>query len=366
MIKQDLDTPCVLIDLDKLEINIAEMQSIADKNGVALRPHAKTHKLPVLSQKQVAAGAIGITVAKLSEAEVMAASGIMDIMIAYPIVGAQKVERVIKLAQHTRVTVAIDSFEVAKPISEAAASAGVSIGVVIEIDCGFSRVGVQPGPAAVELAQRINQLPGLSVRGILAFAGHAYLAKSKEELEQISYEEGQLAVETAQKMRDRGILVDILSVGSTPSSRYVAKVDGVTEIRPGTYVFGDLMQVSMGAHRLENCALTIKVTIVSRPATDRAVIDAGTKVFTMDGPDSPIGTGRGYVIGKPGIQVEWLTEEHGMLRLPPEEQGLAIGDSLEIIPVHCCGAINMFDEVAAVRGEQVETIWPVLGRGKVT
>ncbi|NIK78703.1 D-serine deaminase-like pyridoxal phosphate-dependent protein [Paenibacillus castaneae] len=366
MKKEELDTPYVVIDMNKVERNIEMMQKTANEAGIGLRPHAKTHKLPILAYKQIAAGAIGITVAKLGEAEVMAASGISDILIAYPIVGRQKIDRLFRIAKQVKVTVAVDCYETALAISNRfSEDQEVSIGMIVEMDSGFKRVGVPPREAVLELAEKIAVLPGIQFRGLMTFAGHSYDAVDIDGIRQVASEEGTAAVQTAELLRARGLNVDMVSVGSTPTSRFVSNVPGITEIRPGTYIFGDLMQVSMGVHELQDCALTVKVTIVSRPSRDRAVIDAGTKVFTMDGSDSPLGTGRGYVVNHPGIQVSWFTEEHGMLCLPVEEQHLTVGDTLEIIPIHCCAVVNMFDEVAAVRNDEVIAIWPVLGRGKV-
>ncbi|SEO96409.1 alanine racemase [Paenibacillus sp. OV219] len=364
MNKSELDTPYVLIDLDAVDRNIARMQDIADRAGVSLRPHVKTHKLPVLAHKQIEAGAVGVTVAKLGEAEVMAAGGVRDILIAYPIVGKQKLDRLIRLAKHVNVTVAVDSFAAAEAISVAAMEANMTIGVLVEFDCGFRRVGLEAGVPVLELAMQLVQLPGIEIKGIMTFGGQAYQAADEAELRRIGREEGQAAADTAELLNDEGIAADIVSAGSSPGSQYTAFVQGVTEIRPGTYIFGDLMQVALGAQLLEDCALTVKVTVVSRPAPGRAVIDAGTKVFTSDGAASPIGTGKGYVVGHPGIKLAWMSEEHGMLELGENERSLAIGDTLEIIPVHCCAVMNMVDEVAAVRGEEIEAFWEVQGRGK--
>lgn len=364
MEKEQLDTPFVMIDLDIMERNIANMQQIASNAGISLRPHIKTHKIPAIAHKQIKAGAIGITAAKLDEAEVMAASGIANILIAYPIVGERKTARLIRLSQQAPITVAVDSYEAAAGISQAATQANTRIPYVIEMDCGFGRAGVSPGKPVLELAERTGSLPGLEFKGMLTFAGHSYAAADEAALRRIGLEEGRLIMETVQLLRNRDIPVEIVSAGSTPSSRYVSQVPGITEIRPGTYVFGDLMQVAIGSHRLEDCALTVKVIVISRPDRHRAVVDAGTKIFTMDGEDSPLGTGRGMVPGRPGIRLAWLTEEHGMLELSAEEEQLAIGDTLEIIPVHCCGVINMVDEVAACRGNEIEAIWPVSARGK--
>lgn len=365
MKRQDLDTPFVVIDMDKVERNITGMQKMADAAGVALRPHAKTHKIPALALKQVAAGAVGVTVAKVGEAEVMVDAGIGDILIAYPIVGTSKWERLARLGRKANVSVAVDSLEVTRGISQALEKAGGCIGVLIEIDCGFRRVGVAPGEPVLALARQVVQLPGLELKGIMTFAGHSYDARDSEERRRIGIKEGQTAVACADTLRAVGLSVDIVSVGSTPTSPIAAKVPGVTELRPGTYIFGDLMQVQMNVHSLDQCALTVKVTVVSRPAPERAVVDAGTKVLTKDGEDSPLGTGRGLVYGRPGICVEWLTEEHGMLKLAEGEWGLAVGDTLEIIPVHACAVVNMVDEVAFVRGDDVEAVVAVSARGKV-
>lgn len=364
MKRRQLDTPFVMIDVDKMKRNVAAMQTIANAAGVSLRPHAKTHKIPEIARLQLEAGAVGMTAAKLGEAEAMADGGVGDMLIAYPIVGSDKLRRLVRLASRVRIAVAVDSLEAALPMSAAASEAGVRIGVMVEVDCGFRRVGVKPGLPALELAQRIVKLPGLEFRGILTFGGQSYDAAGEERLLAVAREEGRAAVDTAVMLAAHGIPVASVSAGSTPSSKYVAKIPGITEIRPGTYVFGDLMQVAIGAHALEDCALSVKVAVVSRPSRGRAVVDAGTKILTSDGGDSPIGTGRGYVVGHPRIRVAWLTEEHGMLDIPEEDERLAVGDTLEIIPVHCCGVINMVDEVAAVSGEDVLAVWNVAGRGK--
>ncbi|MFC5402778.1 alanine racemase [Cohnella soli] len=359
-----LDTPFVIIDLDKTERNVARMQRIATEAGVSLRPHAKTHKMPQFAQMQINAGAVGVTVAKLGEAEAMVAGGIRDILIAYPIVGQAKLERLSALAGQSSLVVAVDSEEAARGISDAVFRAGVSVGMLVEVDCGFCRVGVPTGEPALELARIVAGLPGVRFEGVLTFAGQSYDADSEDALRRIGEEEGRIAAETARLLETNGLPAKRVSCGSTPSSPYAARVPGVTEVRPGTYIFGDLMQVGIGAHKLDDCALTVKVTIVSRPGPGRAVVDAGTKVFTSDGGDSRIGTGRGYVLGHPGIRVAWLTEEHGMLELSAEDETLRVGDTLEIVPVHCCAVVNMVDEVAVVRGNEVVAVWPVAGRGK--
>lgn len=368
MNKMELDTPFVLLNMEKVEQNIRRMQEKADRLGVALRPHVKTHKIPLLAHKQIEAGATGIMVAKLGEAEVMAAAGIKDILIGYPIVGKQKIHRLIRLIsmyQETRIVVALDSFEAASAISDAAAESSVQVRLALEIDHGYGRVGLPPGEPIIKLARSIRGRKGVEVVGVVSFSGQSYEETEQSRIMELVSRERIQAEMTANMLRREGFNIDLISIGSTPAAHFAESVEGITELRAGTYIFGDLSQVALGTCRLDECALSVKVTIVSRPSIDRAVIDAGTKVFTSDGDDSPIGTGRGYVIGHPRIIVSWFNEEHGMLVLSSEDQHLQIGDTLEVIPNHCCAVMNMVDEVAAIRRDEVEAILPVVGRGKV-
>ncbi|WP_168735376.1 alanine racemase [Cohnella fermenti] len=365
MFKQELDTPCILVDEDKLKNNIVRVQRIADEAGIALRPHAKTHKTPQIARMQLDAGAAGITVAKLGEAEAMADAGISPILIAYPIIGRFKLERLMRLAARATVTVAVDSLEAAFGISEAALNAGIVMPIWVEIDPGYGRAGVQPGEALIRLGNELGKLCGVRVTGVLVFAGQSYDEDNDEGRIRVAKREAAIAKEAADSLLGLGFPIESVSAGSTPVSRFASVMEGVTEMRPGTYVFGDLTQVKAKAIGLEQCALTVLATVVSRPAPDRAVIDAGTKVFTSDGEDSPIGTGRGFVVGHPDIEVSWFNEEHGVLHLPPEERGLKVGDKLEIVPVHCCAVINMLDEFNLVAGDVVQEAVPIPGRGKV-
>ncbi|ULO09794.1 alanine racemase [Paenibacillus sp. 19GGS1-52] len=367
MDKKDLDTPVVMIDATKLAGNISRMQEKVDRAGIALRPHAKTHKTPEIAAMQLASGAVGITVAKLGEAEAMAAAGIRDILIAYPLVGAQKLERLVRLVKDKKnvIRVAVDSVEVAAGISAAALQAGEVIEVWLEIDPGYGRVGLQLGEALIAAAGSMLNLPGIRLTGVMTFAGQSYDAITDEELLQTVRKECAIAVEAAAALRVLGCPIEHISVGSTPASRFVSAMEGVTEIRPGTYVFGDLTQVKAKALQLEECALSVLVTVISRPTPERAVVDAGTKVFTVDGEDSPLGTGRGYVVGHPEVKVEWFNEEHGVLYLPPDERKISVGDKLEIVPVHCCAVVNNFDEISMIRENEFEHNLTVAARGKV-
>jgi D-serine deaminase-like pyridoxal phosphate-dependent protein len=358
-------TPYLLVDGAKMDRNILKLADIAWENGVALRPHVKTHKIPSIAREQVEAGAAGITVAKVSEAEVMADGGMEDIFIAYPLVTEAKIRRAVQLGESVaRLVVGVDSLEGARRLS---AVAGDSIlEVRLEVDTGLRRTGV-PYDRAVWLAEEIEAIRNLDLTGIYTYRG-AVLGGSKTlELEKAGLEEGQLMVSLADQMRERGIGVDDVSVGSTPTAEYVAHVDGVTEIRPGTYVFYDRMQARLGACSLDECAAVVVCTVVSRPAPDLAVIDGGSKTFATDvGPGAePLNLeGYGHVVGYPGAVLERLTEEHGMLSVD-EDFDLEVGDTLQIIPNHICSTVNLHDEVYIVGEGGVVEETRVAARGKV-
>src|SRR5215211_4876657 len=357
-------TPYILLDGAKMERNLLKMADVASDNGVALRPHVKTHKIPGIAREQVEAGAAGITVAKLSEAEVMADGGIEDIFVAYPLVTEAKIRQAIRLGERVRLVVGVDSLEGARRLSAVAEDR--SLEVRLEVDTGLRRTGVLYDKA-VGLAAEIKGLGNLELTGIYTYRG-AVLGGSKTlELEKAGLEEGQLMVSLADEMRERGIGVDDVSVGSTPTAEYVAKVDGVTEIRPGTYVFYDRMQARLGACSLDECAAVVVCTVVSRPARNLVVIDGGSKTFATDvGPGAePLNLeGYGHVVGYPGAVLERLTEEHGMLSVD-EDCDLEVGDTLQIIPNHSCSTVNLHDEVYLVGEGGVVEETRVAARGKV-
>jgi D-serine deaminase-like pyridoxal phosphate-dependent protein len=358
------DTPYLLIDGAQMERNIRKMADVASGNGVTLRPHVKTHKIPAIAREQLEAGAAGITVATLSEAEVMADGGMEDIFIAYPLVTEAKIREAVRLGERVRLIVGVDSLEGARRLSDVAEDH--TLEVRLEIDTGLRRTGVLYDEA-VGLAGKVEAIDNLDLTGIYTYRG-AVLGGSKTlELEKAGLEEGQLMVSLADQMRERGIGVDDVSVGSTPTAEYVAKVDGVTEIRPGTYVFYDRMQARLGACSLDECAAVVVCTVVSRPAPDLAIIDGGSKTFATDvGPGAePLNLeGYGHVVGYPGAVLERLTEEHGMLSVD-ESCDLEVGDTLQVIPNHICSTVNLHDEVYIVgEGGEVEES-RVAARGKV-
>ncbi len=355
----ELDTPCLLLDADRMEGNVERMATLAATAGVKLRPHAKTHKLIPVAQRQLAAGAAGLTVAKLGEAELFAAHGVEDLLIAFPVWGVAKWERLCRLAGEARIRVAADSVQVFAGISEAAARRGLQIPVLIEVDTGLARCGVGDVAQAVSLAEQVSRLPGVELIGLMSFAGHSYGAVAPGR-QAIAAADAARLLEVAAALRERGLEVTEISTGSTPLAANLGGLDGVTEFRPGTYVFSDRDQVALGWGGLEDCALTALATIVSRPAAGRAVIDAGSKALSSD--RAANADGSGAVKGHPTWRLSALYEEHGVVALP-EGEDPPIGTVVEIIPNHACGALNLHDWVAVTRDAVVQEWWPVQGRG---
>jgi D-serine deaminase-like pyridoxal phosphate-dependent protein len=360
----DLDTPALLVDLDFLRSNIDEMAGVAKRGGVRLRPHTKTHKSPEIARMQVDAGADGITVAKLGEAEVMADAGLDDLLIAYPIVGAAKLARLRALLERATVRVSLDSTEVADGVGRAGVDAGRDVPVLVDVDTGTHRMGRPPGAPSAELALEIDRISGVRVTGLITHAGHAYGSATPADLERIVEREVGELLDTAERCAKAGLELDEISVGATPTARVEAGHPGVTEIRPGTYVFNDVQQMRLGVATEATCAARVLVTIVARPTAERFVLDAGTKAFTSDGGEGPPLPGRGVVAGRPDLRIDFMNEEHAVGHLQGDGD-LAIGDRLEVIPLHVCGTVNMFDVAYGVRDGRVERELAVAGRGRM-
>ncbi len=357
-----LDTPALLVDLTVLEANLDRMAHIARAADLRLRPHTKTHKTPQIAQLQVERGAVGITVAKVGEAEVMADAGLDDILIAHQVVGEHKIERLVALAKRARVAVGVDSTEVAAPLSRAFAQAGLRLRVLIEVDVGLRRCGVQPAEA-LDLARHINTLPGLNLVGLFAYPGQVYAARSESEVDGIAAHEARTMGQLAAALAPLADVTDWISGGSTPTAAHYHPECGLTEIRPGAYVFNDRTQVDRWAARPADCGLSVLATVVSTPESGRAVLDAGAKALTSDpAPDSP---GFGVLREDERAVLVRLNEEHGLLDLSQASIKLRVGDKVEVLPNHCCSVCNLFDEITAVRrGEVVET-WPIAARGRL-
>jgi D-serine deaminase-like pyridoxal phosphate-dependent protein len=357
----ELDTPCLLVDLDRLEANIRAWQAAISACGVALRPHVKTHKSPAIARMQLAAGAAGVTVAKVSEAEVFAAGGCRDIFIAYPLIGAEKWRRAAELARACALTVGADSETGVDGLSAAAVRAGTVLRVRVEVEIGLNRSGLPAGQAA-GLCRRVMAAPGLELDGLYGFRGARFAGAAGRSDEELGLDEGRLLAGLADRLRAEGIPIRAVSLGSTPTARHVARVPGVTEVRPGTYVFGDIMSAACGAMAYDEVALSILCTVVSRPAADRATLDGGSKTFSGDIVPARLNL-PGYARSLDGrIVVESLSEEHGVARLA-DGADPRIGDKIAFHPIHVCTTVNLSDELIGVRGGRVERIFPVLARG---
>lgn len=357
---EDLETPCVLIDLDRLERNVSRMAQHAQAAGVALRPHGKTHKVAEVARMQLQAGACGLTLAKVSEAEVFAALGFDDVFLAYPVVGADKARRLLALADRMRIAVGADSVLGARTLAWPFAAAGRSLDVLLKVDVGAARVGVLPERAR-EVAAQLAELPGIRLRGVFTHAGQSYHCDTPEAVAEVGRHEGEALSAVAADLRGAGLACDVVSVGSTPTALHALRA-GVTESRPGTYVYCDATQASLGACTLDDCALTVLATIVSCPAPDRAVADAGSKTLSSD-PLRPEAGGHGFVVGQKS-RLQRLSEEHGVIGVVPGES-FRVGERIRIVPNHACVVSNLHDQVYAVRGGRVEARWRVAARGCV-
>jgi len=349
----ELDTPCVLIDLDRADDNLKRAQDAANKAGLALRPHIKTHKLPFFAKRQVELGAVGITVQKLGEAEIMADAGLTDLLLTFNIIGAAKRARL--KALHDRVTIrtVADSADCIAGLGETFTDPDHPLGVFVECDTGMGRCGVQTPAAALELARQIIAAPGLVFAGLMTYpaAGRYQVA-------------AQWLADAKLIFLEADIEVPAITTGGTPDIWHMDEAAfAATEYRPGTYIYMDRSQVAAGAASFEDCALTVLATIVSRPTENRAIIDAGSKALTSD----LLGlVGHGHVVEYPDARITGLSEEHGTLDVSACATKPNIGDLVRIIPNHCCPVTNLFDQVHLIRnGELVETM-DVAARGRVT
>ena len=358
---EDLETPAVLIDLNVLERNIERQAQRARAAGVKLRPHGKTHKVPEIGRMQLAAGASGLTLAKTGEAQVFADAGFDDLFLAYPIVGADKAKKLLALSDRVRMRVGADSVEGAATLAPIFHAAGRRLEVLLKIDTGLHRVGVAP-ERALETARSIAELPGIALAGLFTHAGHAYHQETQEGLETVARSEGEILVAVAEALRRAGLPISEVSVGSTPSAPHAMKISGVTECRPGNYVFHDLSQVSLGTCALSDCAMTVLSTVVSVAVPGRAVLDAGSKSLSTD-PLRPRASGHGLVLGG-ASRLSTLSEEHGVVEIGPGES-FRVGQRVRVVPNHACVVTNLHDRIQAVRGGRVEAVWRVAARGRV-
>jgi len=350
-IARQFGTPAVVIDLDRVERNIARVQAVCDKAGVANRPHIKTHKSPVLARMQIAAGAKGVTCQKLGEAEVMADAGIDDILVSYNLIGAARSGRLARFLRYANAVVCADNPVTLAAYADAVRESGCSLSVAIECDTGRKRAGVETAREAVQLAAEIKERPGLAFKGFLFYPTEQSWPET-----QAFFDEARAGV------RGLGLEAELVSTGGTPNLVNVGKLAGATEHRAGTYIFNDLMQVACGAATLDDCALTVLSTVVSRAGPERGILDAGSKTLTADNGGLD---GFGLILEHPEAKIKGFAEEHGFLDLTRCNERPQIGDIVRIVPNHVCVVVNMVDQLIAVRGGNIVDVLEVTARGQL-
>ncbi|HSJ15365.1 MAG TPA: alanine racemase [Longimicrobiales bacterium] len=359
----DLDrlaTPAAIVDLDVMEANLARVADYARAHTIALRPHAKTHKTAALAAEQVARGAVGVTVATAHEAEVMA-TAVSDILVAYPPVGPARIARLLALPESVRVSVALDSIEALEGLAEAAAARGREAGVLVELDVGMHRVGVQTPEAALELARRAATLRGVRYEGVLCYPGHIreHVSAQEPALRRLAAD-----LEAFLDALERGGLAPrVVSGGSTPTLFASHRIPQLSEMRPGTYIFNDRTTAAIGACAWTDCAYSVLATVVSTAVPGQAAVDAGSKALNREdirGVDAP---GFGALLDRPGVVVKAMSEEHGLLDLAATDWQPRVGERVRIVPNHVCISVNLHEWVHGVRAGVVERSWSVAARG---
>jgi D-serine deaminase-like pyridoxal phosphate-dependent protein len=359
----DVETPAVLVDLDVMERNIDRYATIADDNGVSLRSHTKTHKIPDIAHRQHERTGGGILNQKLSEAEVMAAAGLDDIYLSYQVVGDRKLDRLVALSER------LDSFATTvdgrgniDPLGEAAARHDATVGVILEVDVGVGRTGVAPGEPAVELAEVVDDHPNLRFDGIMAYEAHVKgEAETEADFERLTHEAMDTAAETVEMIEAAGVPVAEVKVGGTATSPYSCQHPVVTEINPGQYTFNDVGEIQARPWAVDkgDCALTVLGTVISTQVDDQVVVDAGSKSLSMDTDRMPLAKHRD------DVAYAGYSEEHGHIDTSESSDQFAVGDRMEFIAPHVCPTVNLHDTVLGVRDGVVEEVWNVQARGKV-
>jgi D-serine deaminase-like pyridoxal phosphate-dependent protein len=358
----EVSTPAVVVDLDVLERNLDRMSSYCAAHGLGLRPHTKTHKTLEVARMQLERGARGLTVAKVGEAEVMAESRTGQILVAHPIVGEEKIRRLAALARKADILVALDSLAAADGLSRVAQESGCTIGVLVEFDSGSHRCGVAAGESCADLGKAIQALHGVEVRGLMTYFGSVWgdEQERRDEMARLSAD----VERTTNAFRRAGLPLEIVSAGSTPAAEMSHMVPGITEIRPGTYVYNDLNTYYQGACTLDDCAVRVITTVVSTCVPEQVIVDAGSKVFSSDLLSAGPKRGYGRIMEIEGASLKKLNEEHGFVEAA-DYGAFTVGQVLSVIPNHVCTCINMHDEIHVARGGEVVGTWKIAARGKV-
>jgi D-serine deaminase-like pyridoxal phosphate-dependent protein len=349
-----LDTPALAVDLDIFDRNLERVSQYAKQHNLRLRPHTKTHKSHEVALRQLELGAAGLTVAKIGEAEVLVPQlPPVDLLIAFPIFGERKVARLRQIAERTQVTVALDSLDAAEQLK------GTGAAILVEIDVGLGRVGVTPGEA-LELAMAVQGIDGVRFRGLTFYPGHI-----KHEDPQAIHVLSQLIEKTVSEFERRGVHPEIVSGGSTPALFHSHEIEGLNEIRPGTYVYNDLNTVESGACTLGDCAASVLVTVVSLPRAGAMIVDGGSKTFSSDRLSGSSTISFGRLVEDPAAVFHKMNEEHGFIDISRCSRKFHLGEKLHIIPNHVCVVMNLHEKVYGIRGGEVDREWKVEARGKL-
>lgn len=360
--RNELDTPALLVNLDAVERNVKKMADYFKSAGILLRPHAKVYKAtPQFAWMQLRAGANGITVSKLSEAEILANGGIRDILIANQVVGERKIRRLVNLAAYTDLIVAVDSLDNVKQISQAAVEKGTTVGVLVEVNIGNDRCGVEPYEITLKFVETILKMPHIKFRGLMGYDGHLAFHENIQERYELSRKTYQILVKTQELLVSHNIPVEIVSGGGTNTYKSASSISGMTEIQCGTYIFSDTTYRNTGIPEFE-CALTLLSTVVSRPdrpgAEDIAILDIGSKgcstIFSY--PE----------VKSPGGVIFSMPQEHSRLKMAKPGNWLKVGDVVELWVKDANGTVNLYDHIYCMRGDIVEAVWDIPGRGKIT
>jgi 3-hydroxy-D-aspartate aldolase len=364
MTRAELPTPALLLDLDRFERNLRKMAAHVKAAGKKLRPHAKTHKCPEIAHRQIAAGAVGVCVAKVGEAEAMAAAGVRNLLITTEVVGAEKIGRLLKvLDRQPETLVVVDHPDNVRELGQTMTRAGRVLNVLVDVDVGGRRTGVQPGEPALELARAVQHEPALNLRGLQGYAGHCAHVLGFEERRRASRRWMSRLMKTGELFDKQGLPVDIVTGGSSGTFNIDSELDGLTELQSGSYCVMDLDYRRIGgksgsAYDDFEMALTVLTTVISVPSAEMAMVDGGLKAFSTDKPFVP------EAVEWPGVEYSWAGDEHGRLTVMEPGRLPRLGDGIEFFPPHCDPTINLYDRIYAMRGDKVEAVWEIAGRGR--
>ncbi|HET7875155.1 MAG TPA: DSD1 family PLP-dependent enzyme [Methylomirabilota bacterium] len=364
MTRDDIPTPALLLDLDRFERNIQTMAAHVQAAGKKLRPHAKTHKCPEIARRQIAAGAVGVCVAKVSEAEVMAAAGIRNLLITTEVVGREKIGRLLRVLERQPETmVVVDNADNVSDLGQAVVAAGRVLNVLVDVDVGARRTGVEPGEPALQLARAVLAQRALNLRGLQGYAGHCAHVVGWEARRRASRRWMKGLLKTRDLFAKQRLPVDIVTGGSSGTWDIDVELAGLTELQCGSYCVMDLDYRRIGGkgsrvYDAFEMALTVLATVVSVPAADRAMVDAGLKAFSTDKPFGP------EAVERAGLEYSWAGDEHGRLTVTEPGRLPRLGERIDFFPPHCDPTFNLYDRVYAMRGHTVEAVWEITARGR--